>query len=55
MNLKKKIDKFKSMLLKVKYVAKNVIYLKGWSKKNLDKKLTTLIMKIKLILDLKTI
>ena len=27
------------MLSKVKYVAKNVIYLKGWSKKNLDKKI----------------
>ena len=36
---KKRIDKFKTMLLKVKYVAKNVIYLKGWSKKNLDKKI----------------
>ena len=34
----KNFKKFKSMLSKVKLVAKNVIYLKGWSNENLDKK-----------------
>ena len=33
-----KLEKFKSIFTKVKYVAKNVIYLKGWSKEDLNKK-----------------
>ena len=35
----KKLENFRSILTKVKYVAKNVIYLNGWSNQNLDKKL----------------
>ena len=34
-----KLEKFKSIFTKVKYVAKNVIYLKGWSKEDLNKKI----------------
>ena len=33
-----KFEKIRSLLTKVKYVAKNVIYLKGWSNKDLPKK-----------------
>ena len=43
------------MLSKVKYVAKNVIYLKGWSNENLDKKINHINLKIKLTLGLKII
>ena len=32
-----KFEKIKSMISKAKYVAKNVIYLKGWSRKKLEK------------------
>ena len=34
-----KLEKFKSIFTKVKHVAKNVIYLKGWSKEDLNKKI----------------
>ncbi len=33
-----KFEKFRSILSKVKYAAKNVIYLKGWSNEKLEKK-----------------
>ena len=34
----RKLEKFRSMLSTVKYVAKNVIYLKGWSNEKFEKK-----------------
>ena len=34
----RKFEKFRSILSKVKYAAKNVIYLKGWSNEKLEKK-----------------
>ena len=50
-----KLEKFKSIFTKVKYVAKNVIYLKGWSKEDLNKKINYVRFNKTLILPLKTI